>query len=83
MPDEHPEMEGRFRFSVGHEIGHWDLHRPYLVHRGGQTAIFDRRASQLVWEGIARERVTESMQDNPARTVNELIAAIFETFPLQ
>ena len=45
-PDEHPQMDGRLRFSVGHEIGHWDLHRPYLVNRGGQTGIFDVGASQ-------------------------------------
>jgi IrrE N-terminal-like domain len=29
-PDEHPEMEPRYRFTVGHEIGHWQLHREYL-----------------------------------------------------
>lgn len=26
-PDEFPCMEGRFRFTLGHEIGHWSLHQ--------------------------------------------------------
>lgn len=40
VPEEHPEMEGRFNFSVGHEIGHWRLHRQYLASAGGQVAMF-------------------------------------------
>jgi len=30
VPEDFPNMEGRFNFSVGHEIGHWSLHRPQL-----------------------------------------------------
>jgi hypothetical protein len=30
-PDEHPEQEGRYRFTMAHEIGHWCLHRDYLT----------------------------------------------------
>lgn len=39
-PDEHPEMEGRYHFSVGHEIGHWRLHRHHLTSADGQVAMF-------------------------------------------
>lgn len=39
-PEEHPQMEGRYHFSVGHEIGHWRLHRQYLTNAGGQIAMF-------------------------------------------
>lgn len=42
-PDEHPEMEGRYYFSVGHEIGHWRLHRQYLRNANGQAAMFTDR----------------------------------------
>ena len=42
-PDEHPEMEGRYYFSVGHEIGHWRLHRQYLRNADGQAAMFTDR----------------------------------------
>jgi IrrE N-terminal-like domain len=30
-PAENPQMEGRYRFTVSHEIGHWRLHRDYLA----------------------------------------------------
>lgn len=68
--------------------GSWAGYSPYLktgdpITEGTLVVhVVNRRARQLVWEGIARDRVTESMQDNPSQTVNELIAAIFETFPL-
>jgi Zn-dependent peptidase ImmA (M78 family) len=39
-PTEHPEMEGRYYFSVGHEIGHWRLHRQYFTNAGSQVAMF-------------------------------------------
>lgn len=41
----------------------------------------ERRTNTLVWEGIARDRVTEAMKDNADETVNSLIAAIFAEFP--
>lgn len=42
-PDENPEMEGRYYFSIGHEIGHWRLHRQYLRNADGQAAMFTDR----------------------------------------
>ncbi len=45
-PYEHPEMEGRYNFSVGHEIGHWRLHRPYIANAGAQAAMFTDSESQ-------------------------------------
>jgi hypothetical protein len=29
-PVENPTLEGRYRFTLAHEIGHWQLHRQYL-----------------------------------------------------
>jgi Zn-dependent peptidase ImmA (M78 family) len=26
-PEVHPDLEGRFRFTLAHEVGHWQLHR--------------------------------------------------------
>jgi len=37
-PVEHPEMEARYRFTVAHEIGHWQLHREYLTQ--SSTGLF-------------------------------------------
>jgi hypothetical protein len=39
-PAETPAMEGRFRFTVAHEIGHWHLHRFYYLANEGQTSLF-------------------------------------------
>jgi len=35
-PDEHPERECRYRFTLAHEIGHWCLHKDYLPSPAGQ-----------------------------------------------
>ena len=43
--------------------------------------VVDRRSNRLVWEGIANDRVTSAMTDNPDATINELIGAIFARFP--
>ncbi len=40
-PEEHPYREGRYRFSVGHEIGHWWLHRKYLTSLSVQSSLFE------------------------------------------
>lgn len=40
-PSEFPERLGRYRFTVSHEIGHWELHRqPYVVDPA-QGRLFD------------------------------------------
>ena len=43
--------------------------------------LVDRRTNRLVWEGIANDRVTEAMKDNPDETINKLIESIFARFP--
>jgi Zn-dependent peptidase ImmA (M78 family) len=40
-PKENPSMLGCYRFSVGHEIGHWRLHRSYVAKDANQTSLFD------------------------------------------
>lgn len=30
-PDAHPENEGRFNFTIAHELGHWQLHRQFIL----------------------------------------------------
>ena len=42
--------------------------------------LVDRRSNRLVWEGIARDRVTDAMREDPDGTVNALIAGIFSGF---
>ena len=45
-PDEFPELEGRFRFTLGHEIGHWQLHRNIYEHRDSDEPPFVSRVSE-------------------------------------
>jgi hypothetical protein len=40
-PSIYPAMEGRYRFTVAHEIGHWELHRGLLLNRGLQGVLFE------------------------------------------
>ena len=39
-PDEFPRKEGRYRFTVAHEIGHWQLHRYLFLANVGQDPLF-------------------------------------------
>ena len=39
-PEVHPSGEGRYRFTVTHEVGHWELHRDRFLSSEGQAAMF-------------------------------------------
>src|SRR5689334_3526999 len=41
-PDEQPSALGRFRFTLAHEIGHWELHRALFEFQRRQDDLFDR-----------------------------------------
>jgi hypothetical protein len=43
--------------------------------------IVDRARSQLVWEGAATKRITNSVRNNQEQVINEVIAEIFTRFP--
>jgi hypothetical protein len=47
-PKEHPSMSGRYRFSLGHEIGHWRLHRSYVGREANQNSLFDSPSEPTV-----------------------------------
>ncbi len=40
-PVEHPALEGRYRFTVAHEIGHWQLHSHLYLSQEKQMKLFD------------------------------------------
>jgi hypothetical protein len=59
-PYECPEMLGRYHFSIGHEIGHWCLHRHYLANAGNQTDMFtvaEPQPAVICRTSQARERI--------------------------
>jgi hypothetical protein len=67
--------------------GAWNGYRPAFASGQQITEgtlgvhVVERRSNRLVWEGIARDRLTEAMQDNADETVNSLIRSIFAEFP--
>ncbi len=39
-PEKRPSIEGRYRFTLAHEVGRWCLHRAYLASDPNQTSLF-------------------------------------------
>lgn len=59
-PHEFPEKESRFNLTVSHEIGHWQLHRPYLRNADKQVAMFtdcEPEPTVIFCTSQAKERV--------------------------
>jgi hypothetical protein len=40
-PTERPHLLGRFRFTVAHELGHWELHRHDILNDAAQGSLFE------------------------------------------
>ena len=40
-PEKTPALEGRYRFTLAHEIGHWRLHRHLIIQDAAQLPFFD------------------------------------------
>lgn len=40
-PTINSSMEGRYRFTIGHELGHWELHRHLFLKDPRQTSLFE------------------------------------------
>ena len=55
-PEERPSIEGRYRFTLAHEGGHWRLHRPL---DGGPGSLFGyaRQPTVVCRSSRAKERV--------------------------
>ncbi len=47
-PSVFPDKLGRYRFTVGHEIGHWELHRHRYLADQGQEVLFAGREEPIV-----------------------------------
>jgi Zn-dependent peptidase ImmA (M78 family) len=47
-PEQNPSMLGRYRFSVGHEVGHWRLHRHYVAKNTDQASLFEESSKPTV-----------------------------------
>ena len=47
-PELNPTMEGRYYFSIGHEIGHWELHRPQILAALAEPVLLVQPKSTVV-----------------------------------
>ncbi len=58
-PHERSWREGRYRFTVAHEIGHWQMHRHLLPSHVNQPSLFhDNREPTIVCRtSAAKERI--------------------------
>jgi hypothetical protein len=58
-PEVRPAIEGRYRFTLGHEGGgHWRLHRPLVQANSGQESLFgDTRQPVICRSSQSNERV--------------------------
>ncbi len=59
-PTTHTDLEGRYHFTLAHEIGHWQLHRRYVGHLADSTAPGERRGRKTAYlcrSGDAKLRI--------------------------
>jgi Zn-dependent peptidase ImmA (M78 family) len=47
-PDEHPSALNRYRFTLGHEIGHWDLHWGLVLAQRLQADLFQKSSGPSI-----------------------------------
>jgi hypothetical protein len=40
-PDVHPRHQGRYHFTLAHEIGHWRLHRGHYLRNSSELRLFE------------------------------------------
>ena len=64
-PYEYPAKEGRYRFTVAHELGHWELHRHYFLADAAQLSLFDEKPKPpIVYRTSSRKDPMEWQADH-------------------
>lgn len=57
-PKLYPNKRGRYRFTLGHETGHWCLHRKHFLRRGRQNQRCEKRtqnSARIVATGSSKQ----------------------------
>lgn len=62
-PTEHPRQEGRYRFTVAHETGHWVLHRHQLIESRGEPLFNGKPEPSVVCRDTAQKPPIEQQAD--------------------
>lgn len=58
-----PRMLGRYRFTLAHEVGHWRLHRQYLIEDPSAKSLFEAN-SEPAFVCRSSENPPEEIQAN-------------------
>lgn len=56
-PTVDPSKEGRYRFTVSHEVGHWELHRHLFSGHPGQGSLFREQSEPIVCRAGATDPI--------------------------
>ena len=63
-PTLHTSIEGRYRFTLAHELGHWELHRHLFQSNPGQGLLFNEApAPAIVCRTSSRKEPIEWQAD--------------------
>ena len=62
-PAENPRLEGRYRFTVAHEAGHWVLHRHQLIQARSAPLIDSISQPSIICRAGGKKKPIESQAD--------------------
>ena len=57
VPEDHPDQEGRYNFTLGHEMGHWILHRHDAIAVRDTPDLFGIVANPVVCRSSSKDPV--------------------------
>jgi Zn-dependent peptidase ImmA (M78 family) len=63
-PEVRPRIEGRYRFTLAHEGGHWQLHRSLVQARSGQGSLFGDAEPATIVCRSSRAKARVELQAN-------------------
>jgi len=64
VPEDNPKKQGRYRFTLSHEIGHWELHRHYFLADDAQPKLFGKKPKpSIVCRSRSRKEPIEWQAD--------------------
>lgn len=58
-PTVNPSKQGRYRFTVSHELGHWELHRHLFLSDPGQGFLFMEQTEPSI---VCRSKAKDPME---------------------
>ncbi|MBF0155180.1 MAG: ImmA/IrrE family metallo-endopeptidase [Magnetococcales bacterium] len=80
-PTEDPRKEGRYRFTIAHELGHWELHRhPYEAVPGQGVLFHDHPEPSIVCRSKSRKDPMEWQADTFAGYLLMPKEMVFDTW---